>query len=231
MQYVGSKGRHAKYILPIILKDRIPGSLYVEPFVGGANCIDKVGGRRLGADIDENVICLLSAVRDGWEPPESLSEDEYKALKAEDSVSPKRSFAGFLCSFGSKWFGGYARSSDGKSYPAIARRSLKRQAPNLAGIEFIHSDYRDLCIEDGSTVYCDPPYKGVTGYSSGKFDHDSFWEWTRETSKRCNVFVSEYEAPEDFVCVWERATTSNIDSRGSNFLRTEKLFLHESRSL
>lgn len=35
MKYVGSKNRHAKEILPIILKDRKPDQWYVEPFVGG----------------------------------------------------------------------------------------------------------------------------------------------------------------------------------------------------
>jgi len=36
MKYMGSKKRHAKELLPIILKDRQPGQWYVEPFVGGA---------------------------------------------------------------------------------------------------------------------------------------------------------------------------------------------------
>ena len=50
MQYLGSKNRMSKHILPIILKDRKPNQLYVEPFVGGCNMIDKVSGRRLAND-------------------------------------------------------------------------------------------------------------------------------------------------------------------------------------
>ena len=50
MKYMGSKARIAKYILPIILKDRKPDQWYVEPFVGGCNTIDKVEGLRLGSD-------------------------------------------------------------------------------------------------------------------------------------------------------------------------------------
>ena len=34
MKYMGSKNRHSKQILPIILKDRSPEQWYVEPFVG-----------------------------------------------------------------------------------------------------------------------------------------------------------------------------------------------------
>ena len=45
MKYMGSKNRIAKHILPIILKDRIENQYYVEPFVGGANMIDKVDGK------------------------------------------------------------------------------------------------------------------------------------------------------------------------------------------
>ena len=35
MKYLGSKNKIAKYILPIILKDRTEGQYYVEPFMGG----------------------------------------------------------------------------------------------------------------------------------------------------------------------------------------------------
>ena len=42
MKYMGSKARHAKELLPIILANRIEGQWYVEPFVGGANMIDKI---------------------------------------------------------------------------------------------------------------------------------------------------------------------------------------------
>ena len=45
MKYMGSKNRIAKHILPIILKDRKENQYYVEPFVGGANMIDKVQGQ------------------------------------------------------------------------------------------------------------------------------------------------------------------------------------------
>lgn len=47
MKYVGSKGRHARSILPLVLKNRKPGQAYVEPFVGGANTLDKVDGVRV----------------------------------------------------------------------------------------------------------------------------------------------------------------------------------------
>ncbi len=69
MKYMGSKNRHAKELLPIILKDRQPGQWYVEPFVGGANMIDKVDGNRIGADSNEYVAALWKAISDGWVAP------------------------------------------------------------------------------------------------------------------------------------------------------------------
>ena len=51
MQYMGSKNRIAKHILPIMLAERKPDQWWVEPFVGGANMIDKVEGNRIGAVI------------------------------------------------------------------------------------------------------------------------------------------------------------------------------------
>lgn len=230
MQYVGSKSRHAKEIISVMSSGSTLGA-YVEPFVGGANMIDKVDARlRVGNDICPMVITLLSAVRDGWIPPESISEEEYAEAKANQDGSARNAFIGFLCSFGSKWFGGYARSKDGKNYAAIGHRSLIKQSENLKGIVFSNLDYREVLIPRGATLYCDPPYKGVTGYSSGAFDHDEFWEWCRRGAYSGDrLFVSEYQAPEDFVCVWSKKTTSNIDSRSSNFDRIERLFVHESQ--
>ena len=61
MQYMGSKDRIAKHILPIMLAERKPDQWWVEPFVGGANMIDKVEGNRIGNDSHEFLIALLVA--------------------------------------------------------------------------------------------------------------------------------------------------------------------------
>lgn len=56
MKYMGSKNRFAKELLPIILKDRINGQHYIEPFAGGMNLIDKVDGKRIANEIKEYLI-------------------------------------------------------------------------------------------------------------------------------------------------------------------------------
>ena len=80
MKYMGSKARHAKEMLPIILKDRKEGQWYVEPFVGGCNMIYNVEGNRLGADVHEYLITMWQAVSVGWLPPSRFTEDEYKQV-------------------------------------------------------------------------------------------------------------------------------------------------------
>ena len=44
MKYMGSKNRIAKFVLPIMIKEANEKGIttWVEPFVGGANMIDKV---------------------------------------------------------------------------------------------------------------------------------------------------------------------------------------------
>ena len=60
MKYMGSKNRHAKALLPIILKNRRDDQWYVEPFVGGFNMIDKVPGLRLANDSHYYLIELFT---------------------------------------------------------------------------------------------------------------------------------------------------------------------------
>ena len=117
MQYMGSKNKIAKDILPIILKEK--GSrIWVEPFVGGANLIDKLTGYRIGNDIHKELISLLKALQSGWVPPANVSKEMYYEVKKNPQNYPGElvGFVGFLCSFGGKWWGGYAANSRGDNY-------------------------------------------------------------------------------------------------------------------
>jgi len=104
-----------------------------------------------------------------------------------------------------------------------ARRGLMLQIPNLISVHFIQSDYKNLEIPPNSIIYCDPPYKGTVKYKNG-INHNEFWEWCRNKSKEGHaVFVSEYNAPADFECVWQMEI-SNTLSKQNNFKSVEKLF-------
>lgn len=219
---MGSKRRFAKELLPIILRER-ESRLYVEPFVGGANMLDKVPGNRLASDIDPDLICLWKAVSNGWLPPEKVTEDEYYRLKSS-GASPLKGYAAFALSYAGKKFGGWCRDGEGRrNYVDEAYRNALKQFPKLKGVEFVLSSYLDLEIPEDSVVYCDPPYQGTTKYKHD-FDHDQFWNWVREVSSHSQVFVSEYSAPDDFECLWEKQTTSSLTKDTGSKTGTERLW-------
>lgn len=227
MKYMGSKARHAKEMLPIILSDRKPDQWYVEPFVGGANMIDKVDGNRLGSDSNADLIILLKAMSlyDYWVPPFKVSEEEYQAVR-HCPPSIMKSYIGFGLSYGGKWFGGYRRDKVGKrDYSFEAYKNYMTQAPRLRGVEFQCSDYAELLIPEGSLIYCDPPYAGTTKYATGGFDHSAFWQWCEaKADEGHTVFVSEYTAPYGWKCVWEKTVNNTLTKDTGSKQGIERLF-------
>jgi DNA adenine methylase len=229
---MGSKNRIAKHLLPIMLAERKPDQWWVEPFVGGANMIDKVEGKRMGNDSHDFLIALLVALRDGYIPPTDINKELYYAVKSKPQEYPKElvGFVGFLCSFGGKWWGGYAFNKKGDNYAERGSRCLVKQAKNLGGVVFKSGSYLELEIPENSLIYCDPPYEGTTKYKDG-FNHADFWQWCREkTTEGHTVFVSEYSAPNDFVCVKEIQHKTILD-KNSQYQRIEKLFRYKHENL
>lgn len=239
MKYMGSKNRIAKHLLPIILKDRKPNQWYVEPFVGGANMIDKVDGNRIGADFNPYLIEALKLIRDNPESiPEVITESEYKAAQNEKPLTGIAGFIGFAMSFGGKWFGGYRRDKAGskgcvenmRTQTRRSRNSAIKQSVNIQGVKFISSSYSELDIPDCSIIYCDPPYANTTKYKDD-FNHDEFWQWCRDKVKEGHqVFISEYKAPDDFICVWQQELNVSVAKDGKHKKAIEKLFVHESQT-
>ena len=140
-------------------------------------------------------------------------------------------FVGFLCSFGSKFFGGYARgkanNGEPRNYAMESYRNLNKQAPNLKNIIFKCSDFRKIKGVKGFVIYCDPPYKGTKQFANSvKFDHEEFWDIMRDWSKRNIVLISEQEAPDDFVCIWEKEVARTIIPKAIP-KSTEKLFIYK----
>ena len=244
MKYMGSKARIAKHILPIILKDRKEGQWYVEPFVGGANVIDKVDGNRIGYDSNEYLISLLIELKNGWTPPSYISEDEWRDVKKKMDAVYQKHYIAFVrlgCSFGSDWNGGYARNvrkdapnaeilnKTSKSYCRQSANNMAKQAKNFKGVTFSHSTYDSAFIPTQSIIYCDPPYAGTTKYKDD-FDHDKFWQWCREkVAEGHKVFISEYNAPDDFVCVWQQELNVSVARLGKHKKAIEKLFIYKGK--
>jgi DNA adenine methylase len=229
MQYMGSKNRIAKHILPIMLAERKPEQWWVEPFVGGANMLDKVGGNRIGNDSHEFLIALLVALREGYAPPTDISKELYYVIKSKPQDYPKElvGFVGFLCSFGGIWWGGYAFNKKGVNYADRGSRVLTKQAKNFRGVDFRCGNYLDMEIPQNSLIYCDPPYEGTTKYKDG-FDYNVFWQWCRlQESEGHTVFVSEYNAPVDFECI-KSVEYKTILDKNNQYKRIEKLFRYKA---
>jgi len=227
MKYMGSKRRIIKELIPLFqLKS---GDIYVEPFVGGGNSIEQMQGViRKGFDSHPGTIGALKTIRDKMEilPSSNLefTESDYMLVK-KDVLHPLHSYVGYCLSYAGKWWGGWCRDSAGKrDYVAESYRNAMRQSTLLQGVLLDVQDYKTLDLHD-CVVYCDPPYKGTTKYGKGNgFDSDEFWDWARQLSKNNRVFVSEYEAPSDFHCIWEKEQVSSLTKATGSKKAIEKLF-------
>lgn len=243
MRYIGSKNKLSKELVPIIQSCINPNTkYYIEPFVGGANMIDKIQcNKKIGCDLQKQLIALLKYTRDYSELlPEVVLEDTYKEVKnnKEKYEDWYVGLVGFCASFSAKYFGGYARDSkddiNGK-WSKGAIKNLKKQAPNLKGIEFYNCSFLDLPKDkiNNCVIYCDPPYRNTTKYKTEEFPYEEFYQWCRDMSENNTVLISEYNMPDDFTCIWQKETKVNFDSnRTSNDnknKRIEKLYIYKNK--
>lgn len=250
MQYQGGKSRIAKNIARAIYevsRRKVTDSggycddntscihggdcSFVSLFCGSCAVESKMQGfsRVICNDKHKYLISLFRGVQSGYDLPESISEEQYRAIRNDKDVDPiLTGFVGFGCSFGGKWFGGYARNKNGTNYALQSKKSLLRDMATLKTAEFICSDYRNVPIPYGAVVYADPPYNNTTGYGGEKFDTEEFWRYMRLIAQTHHqVFISELQAPKDFICIWEKPFTRTLDRNKDNQFRvTEKLFTY-----
>lgn len=186
MIYMGSKARIAKYILPIILKDRKEEQWYVEPFAGGMNTICLVDGNRIAADINPYIIQMWRAIKYGVDMPKDITREMYdhnkiKFAEGDTSDSHITGWVGFMAPFRGKFFAGYSGGYTKKDYIKASINNILKRFKSFDGIEFIDRAYKDLVIPPNSIIYCDPPYKNTTEYNGfSNFDHEAFYEWCKK---------------------------------------------------
>lgn len=237
MRYVGGKTKIAATIASVLLKTTNSRGRYIEPFLGGGAAFSVLAPHfevAEAGDYHPDLVKMWKAVLfEGWEPPLHVSESRYLDLKY-GPTSAERGFVGFGGSFGGKWFGGYARggfNSDGtpRNYPAESARAVLKIRDRLSSANILairHQSYVDWIVNRGDVVYCDPPYAETQKYSTGGFDHSLFWDTMRDWNSRgAHVFVSEYEAPKDWTCIWQREKRQTLAIGSENRdIRVEKLF-------
>lgn len=240
MKYLGSKAKIADDIVAILQGyiNAFGVKTYVEPFVGGFNVIDKiVCENRIGSDIDPLVCDLVETCRGDPALLDTLqtpSRAEYYDVRDNPTKYSRWYRAAILlfASYNARVYGGCygatARTKDGtvRDYFAEAKANFARQIPSLRGILVGCADYRELRFPERERVviYCDPPYSSGTGYGV-KFDTKEFWSWARRIAAAGHiVIVSEYAAPDDWRCIWERERMTSLDNR-QKVGRTERLFV------
>ena len=80
---MGSKARIAKEIMGVILAPPHTCTVWVEPFAGGMNMIDKVPSniQRVANDSNPYLIAMFKALQNGWIPPDNISREFYEQCK------------------------------------------------------------------------------------------------------------------------------------------------------
>lgn len=240
MRYQGSKLKLKKILKSIIESNLSKDTTYVEPFMGGCNSLAYIDhNKKLGIDFNSYIVALWQSIKNGtFNIPKALSEDEYYEIKNDYLNKGKTypdsmiGYVGMACSYGGGWWNGYARYNEKKKEDHIleAYNGTQKQIKefkHLDSTDFIYGSYDTVEIPAKSFIYCDPPYQDTKKYESD-FDNFKFWEWCRkQVSEGHKVLVSEYNAPKDFVCIWEKTMQDGMGNNKNK--KVERLFIHKSQ--
>jgi len=239
---MGSKSRIAKYIVPIIQKciDDSGYEIYIEPFGGGMNVIDKISKvKRYGCDLNKYLIQLFTHLQSGGSLPEQVPRDLYSAIRSNPNQFDDWlvGCVGFLASYNGRFFdGGYARPGYEKTkngeryrdYYREAKDNILSQLQNLQDVKFIVRNYLDI-NPHRAVIFFDCPYTNTKQYKNAtQFNHEQFLDVMRQWSQDNIVFISEENAPEDFECVWAQEVSRSIKATDKS-VSIEKLFRYKQQ--
>jgi DNA adenine methylase len=233
MRYFGGKFRIRKFIVEELL--RYKTDYYLEPFCGSCWVGELMPQRvKFFSDYNKYLIAMWQKVQEGWVPPTSISEAQYKFCREDPRVKDyMKGFVGFANSWGGKFWGGYARGTksngDDRNYALNASNQLTKRAKNFKHTRFVYSKYSDMFrklmqCKNTWLVYCDPPYEGTTKYYGlPDFNYDVFWQNVQLVGKKHYVVVSSYNAPSNLTLLCEITTQLDI-GYDEKLPRVEKLF-------
>lgn len=173
---------------------------------------------------------MYQAVRDGWEPPASVTRSEWQttASGARDAHDPMTAFVGFFCSYGGSFFRAWlpddlrhAEGTTSRSAALKARQDLLRLRPLLTRIELrIGSGWGP--VGEGHVGFADPPYAGTFGYEGAPaYDPAKGWERFTEISLSAPLVVTEFVAPEG----WTEIAVWAVPSPGLKVGKIERAFV------
>ncbi len=227
---MGGKARIARRLASVMLPAAGHRHAYLEPFVGGGWIFAQMAPAfrwAAAGDAQPDIVKLWQAAADGWVPPMQLSREEYRAQRHAEP-SALRAFAGFGCSFGGKWFGGYGDNARGDDFVGAAHRAVLAKAEVFRPALIRHTDYAAWRWPTGlrPLIYCDPPYAGTTAYEgTPAWDPERFWATAEGwAASGAQVFVSEYDAPPGWSCVWRATVKVSLAAHTNTATAEERLF-------
>lgn len=227
MKYMGNKQRIVNEILPLMLDNEC--TTFVDLFCGSCSVIQKVPSsyRRIANDKNKYLVEMWKSILDGRDLPTFILKEYYADVrdcwhgrndKYDDGLI---GWVGFMASFNGRFFDGgysghYVQNKTGKRRDYISEqiKNTLAQRDELIGVEYHSGSYDELVIPDNSIVYCDIPYLGTKQYDVSKdFDYDRFYEWCHKMNAtgKYKLFVSEYNMPNDFKCIWQKEITNAMN--------------------
>lgn len=132
MRYQGGKSRIAAQIASVI--SVTGGQCFVSLFCGSCAVESKILGFdwKILNDKHAYLIAMLQGVQKGYNLPELITPEQYQYIRNHKELDPVLAgFVGFGCSFGGKWYGGYARNKAGTNYALQSKRSLLKDMATL----------------------------------------------------------------------------------------------------
>lgn len=253
MRYQGSKKRMVNVLKTLIEKNLSLGDFYFEPFAGGMNVVSEIDWKnKIANDINGYIIALWRNIQRGkfskkmWDFCKNLTKEQYNEIRESyrtDETFRKKyaaliGYIGMACSYGGGWWAGYANFNPKKNenhileaYNGIQAQINKFKHMNALQTVFTNNEYDKVLPKfphGKGLIYCDPPYANTRKYANG-FDNDKFWKWAEDEVKKGNkVIVSEYTAPEDWICIWSKNMQDGMNS-DSTRRKVEKIFVHKSQ--
>ena len=241
---MGNKQRIANEILDDIFKNCKSTKYFVDLFCGSCSVIEQVPNTYIKIANDKNkfLIEMFKSLIKGKEYPHILTKDAYSArrdlfnlskrhLVLDDEDYAEIGWYGWMGSFNGRFYdGGYSGhnviNKTGKSRDYIKEQinNTLKSIPNLKNVNFYSMDYEKVPIPEGSIVYCDIPYFNTKQYETSKdFDYERFYKWCEDNKNKYQLFVSEYQMPENFKCIWEKSITNSMNQT-KTYRPIEKLF-------
>lgn len=175
-------------------------------------------------DINKSVIQMWKEIKKGWRPSNKLiTKNKFMKLKYDGKSSAEKGFVGHFYGYMGKYF----QPFDFRKTKMSLNNSINNVVSigeKMRDVDFSSGKYKQFSSLKNYVIYCDPPYEKQSHYykENGEhidaFDHREFWEWCRQMSKNNIIFVSEYNAPKDFIKIW------SIKSRTTGKSMIENLY-------